>query len=219
MVLAPHPDDESLGCGGTMALLSAAGAEVTLVVATDGEATHGSARSAHDTARSRRDEAHEAGRVLGAEVRLLGHADGALADTTGALAADVAALLQERRPEVLFLPWFLDGHPDHRALSTALALVSRLPEGLEVWAYETWTALVPNRLVDITSVISRKEEALAVHRTAAQAFDLTAGLGLSRWRSVHGLLGRGHAEAFLALPVADYLALAARAQAAERPDR
>ena len=54
VVLSAHPDDESLGCGGTMALLAAAGAEVSLVIATDGEATHGSAQTGAQTAPRRR---------------------------------------------------------------------------------------------------------------------------------------------------------------------
>lgn len=218
VVLSAHPDDESLGCGGTMALLADAGAEVSLVIATDGEATHGSAVTGEETARRRRDEALRAGKILGADTSLLGHPDGGLTDCVEHLAADLGAVLAERRPEALFLPWFGDGHPDHQALSDALALIPRLPDGLEVWGYETWTALVPNRVVDITTVIDRKRKALATHETAALAFDLNAGLGLSRWRSVHGLLGRGHAEAFLALPAARYLALTTAARAAATPD-
>ncbi|MEO7429274.1 MAG: PIG-L deacetylase family protein [Acidimicrobiales bacterium] len=218
VVLSAHPDDESLGCGGTMALLADAGAEVSLVIATDGEATRGSALPGDETGRLRREEAERAGRILGARTRLLGHPDGALAGRVDHLARDLASVLDELRPEALFLPWFLDGHPDHQALSDALALVPSLPDALEVWGYETWTALVPNRVVDITSVIDRKREALAAHETAALAFDLSAGLGLSRWRSVHGLLGRGHGEAFLALPVARYLALTAAARTGVRPE-
>lgn len=219
VVLSAHPDDESLGCGGTMALLADAGAEVSLVIATDGEATHGSALTGEETARLRRDEGTRAGKILGADTRWLSHPDGGLAHRLDHLAGDLAAVLAERRPDALFLPWFLDGHPDHQALSDALALVPAVPAEMEVWGYETWTALVPNRVVDITAVIDRKREALATHRTAALAFDLSAGLGLSRWRSVHGLLGRGHAEAFLALPAPRYLALTTAARAAATPDR
>lgn len=83
-----------------------------------------------------------------------------------------------------------------------------LPAGLEVWGFEWWTRLVANRLVDITRVWERKQAAAACHATAARAFDLTAGLALSRWRSLSGLHGVGYGEAFLALPHPEYRSLA-----------
>jgi LmbE family N-acetylglucosaminyl deacetylase len=112
------------------------------------------------------------------------------------------------------MPWFLDGHPDHEALSDALALDGDLPPELEIWGYETWAALPPNRLIDITETFALKEKALAAHETAHHALELTAQLGLSRWRSMHAQMGRGYAEAFLALPANEYRELTKQARAA-----
>lgn len=207
LVLAPHPDDETLGCGGTIARLADAGRQVVVAVATDGEATKGSAISDAATAALRREEVTTAVRILGAEgPRFLSLPDGGLAGRVDDLAAAVAALVEELRPEAIFLPWFLDGHPDHRALSDAVLAAE--PGDLALWGYETHTALVPNRLVDISMVLERKRRAIEAHATAGQAFELDTALGLNRWRSIHGLMGRGHAEAFLALSVAELRALA-----------
>lgn len=209
LVLAPHPDDETLGCGGTVARLADAGRHVTVAVVTDGEATRGSAKSPAVTAALRRDEATAAVRILGAAgpPRFLGLPDGSVAAHVDALAAAVRALVEEVAPEAVFLPWFLDGHPDHRAVSDAV--LAAAPDDLELWGYETHTALVPNRLVDISSVVDRKRRAIEAHATAGQAFELDTALGLNRWRSIHGLMGRGHAEAFLALPAAEHRRLSA----------
>lgn len=216
LVLAAHPDDESLGCAGTLALLADGGATVTVVFATDGEATRGSSAAPGDTARLRRGEGQGACRILGVDrVRHLGLSDGGLTADVGSLAGALSEVVAECNPEVLLLPWFLDGHPDHQALSTALAR-ARAPAHLEVWGYETWTPVPANRLVDITAVVERKRRALAAHTTAQLAIDLEAGLGLSRWRSLHGLMGRGYAEAFLAAPVGRYLQLADQAWAGTR---
>ncbi len=219
LVLAPHPDDETIGCGGTVALLGAAGADVTVVFATDGEATRGSPDGARATGARRREEAAQAAAILGAATRFLGLADGGLGAAVesdglrdGALTAAIAAAVEAVAPEVVFAPWPLDGHPDHAAVAEALALVTarygrpagRLLAHAEVWGYETRTALVPNRLVDVSTVIDAKRAALAAHATGSLAFDLEAGIGLNRWRSVHGLMGRGYAEAFLAVPADDY---------------
>ncbi|MBK9180818.1 MAG: PIG-L family deacetylase [Acidimicrobiales bacterium] len=201
VVLAPHPDDESIGCGGTLALLADAGAEVTVAFVTDGEATVGATASAVETAARRRAEAEVAGAVLGVATRFCGLPDGAVASRLDELVGVVAALAAELAPEVVFAPWPLDGHPDHRAVARALARAAvTLPAGAEVWGYETWTPLEPTRVVDVTAVVDRKREAIAAHVTAHQAFDVGAMLGLNRYRSVHGLLGRGFAEAFFAVP-------------------
>ncbi|MGQ0616006.1 MAG: PIG-L deacetylase family protein [Acidimicrobiia bacterium] len=211
LVVSPHPDDESLGCAGTMARLARAGAVMRVVVATDGDATRGSAASGEETARLRRGEVTAAAALLGAQVAFLGLTDGSLAGSTGDLVDGLARQLHQFRPEVVFAPWLLDGHPDHRAVAAALATALAGDDGdsrPEVWGYETWTALVPNRLVDVTATIEDKRRALALHRTAGLAIDLSASIGLNRWRSLHGLMGEGYAEAFLALPAETYLALA-----------
>ncbi|MGI8535965.1 MAG: PIG-L deacetylase family protein [Mycobacteriales bacterium] len=216
LALAAHPDDESIGCAGTLALLAGTGAQVTVVFATDGEATIGAATDPAQTGRLRVAEAREACRLLGvSDARFLGRPDRGLPAVARELGAELAGILAETRPEVLLLPWFLDGHPDHQALSTALAYAGPRPD-LQVWGYETWTPLPANRLVDVTAVIERKQAALAAHVTASLAFDVGAASGLSRWRSVHGLMGRGYAEAFLAAPAADYLALAAAVESGVR---
>ena len=192
LVLAAHPDDESVGCGGLLALLADAGAEVHVCFVTDGEATIGATVPAAEVARRRRLEAEAACRVLGTRPpRFLGHPDGGLADVAEQLRGDVQRLVTELGPEVVIAPWELDGHADHRALHAAV------PAGVEVWGYETWTPLTPNRVVDISSVFARKEQALACYETAHLAFDVGAMLALNRYRSVHGLSGKGHAEAYL----------------------
>ena len=210
LVLAAHPDDESMGCGGTIALLTDAGADVSVVFASDGEATIGATRSPQVTAALRRQEATAASRILGVDGPpvFLGHPDGALPQAVEALAASLTALVAEQHPEAVFLPWFLDGHEDHRAMTDVLARAD-LPADLEFWGFEVWTPLPVTRLVDITAVENRKRGALAAHRTAHAAFDVSAALHLSRWRSVHAQMGSGSAEAFITAPVRTYLELAA----------
>ena len=212
LVVAPHPDDETLGCGGTMALLADGGASVTVITATDGEATRGSRLSPEETARQRRTEAQQAAAVAGATPRFLGLADGSLSEQMADLIRGLRTAIVELEPEAVFAPWLLDGTSDHRAVAEALrgALADRGTDGApQIWGYEVWTALIPNRIVDITSVIERKRAALAAHETAALALDLSAGEGLGRWRTMHSLGGRGWAEAFLASSPEQYRTLRA----------
>jgi LmbE family N-acetylglucosaminyl deacetylase len=207
LVLAAHPDDETVGCGGTIALLTTAGTPVTVLFASDGDATRGTPYSGEETARRRRAEAQAAVALLGGSTRHLGLPDTRLTDHVDEIRAALQPVLDELTPDAVFVPWFLDGHADHRAVSDALA-GCRLGD-VEVWGYETWTPLPHNRLVDVTATIDRKRAALAAHETAFLAFDVSAAIELGRWRSIHGLLGRGYAEAFLAVPAARYAELTA----------
>jgi LmbE family N-acetylglucosaminyl deacetylase len=212
LVLCPHPDDESVGCGGTMAVLSAAGAAVHVVYATDGEATRGGAESMAEIARKRQGEATAACKILGTElVTFLSLPDGALHEHQSELQDRLSAMLSAVAPEMVLLPWFGDHHRDHRSLDEAFAAVVADHPVEEVWGYETWTPLPPRRIVDITATVETKRAALAEHRTAAQAFDLEAMVGLSRYRSLQGLLGAGWAEAFLTGPSGEYLRMRAAA--------
>ena len=202
LVLAAHPDDESLGCGGTIAVMRAHGAQVTVAYATDGEATIGATADRKTTGAARRAEAVRACAALGVEdVEFWELPDGGLAGDLPALSRNVTGAVARTDPDAIFVPWFFDGHHDHRALSEAVQATD--PEA-ELWGYETWTALPANRMVDVTRVWDRKEAAIACHLTAAQAFDLRAGLGLNRWRSLHGLMGKGYAEGFLVGRAADW---------------
>lgn len=208
LVLVAHPDDESVACAGTMALLADAGTAVTLLAATEGEATIGSPHDPAETGRRRRAELERSASILGASVECLALPDGHLAEHRAAMADAFAEAIGRLRPDVVFAPWLGDGHRDHRAVAFALADALRRSEAdRQVWGYETWAAVPHNRLVPIEDAIDRKRASIAAHVTASLAFDLSSGLGLSRWRAMHGLLGEGHGEAFLATDRQGYLEL------------
>ena len=118
MAIFAHPDDESLAAGGLIASCAAAGATVTLVVATRGEAGRGASRGR--LAEVRTHEMEAAARVLGAsELVWLDYPDGLLPSAdAGQLEADIAQAVAARRPERL-ITFDRDGlywHPDHVAL-------------------------------------------------------------------------------------------------------
>lgn len=211
LVLAPHPDDESLAAGGTLARLADSGARITVVAATDGEASMSSPLTAADLAHVRRQELRSAAAVLGiADVRFLGHPDTGLRGARRDLGEQLTSLVEEIGPAVVILPWAGDDAGDHAALNLALADVG-LPARIEVWGAEVWTPAPVNRLVDISAVVDRKRAAVAAHATAHGAFDLDAILGLNRYRSMRGLRGQGYAEGFLTCPGDRYADLVAAA--------
>ncbi|GAA2519103.1 PIG-L deacetylase family protein [Winogradskya humida] len=146
MVLAPHPDDETLGCGAVIARARAAGDQVTVVIATDGRhSSRSQVLAPEPLARVRSGELRTACRALGVaeqDVVQLGREDGTLSDCLPEVAAELAALLADRRPDTVFVTCRQDSHPDHEALHEALSLALRYPvpaqEPPQVLAYPIW---------------------------------------------------------------------------------
>jgi LmbE family N-acetylglucosaminyl deacetylase len=123
IVFAPHPDDETLGCGALIARKCAAGTSVRVFVASDGASPHVPTRPGIDLARTRADEVAEACRILGVargDLVQLGLPDGEIADHRGELEQRIAEEIDEFRPDDVLVTSGLDWHPDHQAMQRAV---------------------------------------------------------------------------------------------------
>ncbi|ULT73597.1 PIG-L family deacetylase [Pseudomonas sp. BC42] len=130
VIVAPHPDDEILGCGGLLQLLAAAGRELLLISVTDGSASHpGSPRwPIERLSLVRPQESAEGLRRLDLPLARItwlrgGFEDSRVARDEAALARYIQARL--RPDDVLFSTWCEDGHCDHEAVGRASALAPR----------------------------------------------------------------------------------------------
>lgn len=134
VVLSPHPDDETLAVGGTLAMLARHGFEIEIVAITDGEGSHprSPTTTPHDLAVRRAREQRDAIGALGiVPMHRLGIADGAVARAD--LVARIGPLVRGAR--LVLAPWDSDGHPDHDAVGrAALACADRVVPYL-VWAW------------------------------------------------------------------------------------
>lgn len=184
VVVAPHPDDESLGCGGLLALLADAGQRAHVLVMTDGSRSHPHSRS-HPAARLaavREEETRDALAVLGlpaSAAHFLRFGDCALpAEGTPAFheaAAQLREMLAALAPGTLLAPWRRDPHCDHAATWRLLrAAVAQRPRWLEypVWAWAHAEGEAAPRAdechawrLDISPVLARKQQAIARHRS------------------------------------------------------
>jgi N-acetylglucosamine malate deacetylase 1 len=210
LVLAPHMDDEVLGCGGTLAKHIARGASVTVAFLTDGGAggtvaAGGRSGSSHTDTRKR--EAHLALSTLGIRHReFLDAKDGHLMSTPP-LAEKLRAILLGGRFDLVYLPFFLEEHPDHRAASQILLDATRGTDlNLQCLGYEVWTPLFPNCLVNIDDTAQLKREALSHYRSQLAEADYGhTQFGLNAYRSAAFLGGScRYAEAFCALTLQQY---------------
>ncbi len=187
IVFAPHPDDESLGCGGLLALLGNAGIDATVVMMTDGSLSHPNSVT-HSRARlaaTREDETLAAIGALGlpsSAVNFLRYRDCALPapGTAGfsAAAAGVTTLVDAIAPETILVPWRRDPHCDHvstwHVVREAVAHAGNIPRWLEypVWAWSDAEGDAGPRddeavawRLDISSVLEQKQDAIAQHRS------------------------------------------------------
>jgi LmbE family N-acetylglucosaminyl deacetylase len=191
IVVAAHPDDESLGAGGLIAEAARRGVPVTVVVATQGEASHPDSLSttAPRLAAIRRDEVRAAVDRLSpaAELRQLDLGDGRLAASVGALVAQICSLGDGPDESTwLVAPWRDDRHPDHAAAAEATRTVAertgaRLLE-FPLWAWH-WArpgdgTLRPDMLtaLDLSAeALLAKESALAEHRSQVEPLSPAPG--------------------------------------------
>ncbi len=224
LVVTAHPDDMEFGSGGTVATWADAGAEITLCIATDGSTgTQDRSLMGQELNKVRIEESERAAAILGIkEVVWLDYQDGYVEYTLD-VRRDIARMFRRYRPHrfVVLDPapivegWFIN-HPDHRAIGQASLDVAMtagttpghfpelLDEGLDPWRglRELWIAgpAASARVVDITTTIDRKIEALMSHQSQiGNDAERIAGF-VREWSAKAGAeAGYGYAESFQVL--------------------
>ena len=205
LVVAPHADDEVLGCGGMLAFHAARGDAVRVLVLTDGaqgDPRHG---GPSDLAAARRAESRAAGSELGVhDYRFLGLADGTLGGCAG-LAETLRAELADFAPGLVYGPSLEEMHPDHRAAARALCAAALRDGGPRLLLYGVNGQVTANVLFDTTALFPRKRAAIErftsqlayhdmVHKTEAVDRARTVNVDLPGVHYAAGFADLGRAE-------------------------
>lgn len=177
LVLAPHPDDDVFGMGGTIALATRKNIRVEVIVMTRGE-------GAGDPD-IRQEESLCAGKVIGVgKYHFWDIPDRGVAGSEISI-RDLWSILEALQPGIVFLPGIQEFHPDHREttrLIFQLLKSCRFDKG--VWLYEISRQGEANRLVDISQVMDKKTEAIQCFQSQLTQVDYQdVVLGLNRARS------------------------------------
>ena len=202
LVLAPHPDDEAIGCGGALCLHADKGDRVAVVFLTSGEL--GLKHLPRDEAwKIRETEARAAAKILGVhDLTFLRGRDWQLDEDIPQMAAALRPVLERELPQIIYLPHSQEWHPDHKAsvriTKTCLQELSLSPE---LRAYEVWTPIQEHDdVVDITHVWERKLSAIRAHASQIATWPYErAARGLAQFRGA--MAGKCEfAEVFKRLP-------------------
>jgi len=202
LVLAPHPDDETIGCGGTLCLHADQGDQVGVVFLTSGEL--GLRHLPREKAWAIREtEAKAAAQILRvSELTFLRCSDWTLGKECEKAAALLEPVLRQKKPEIIYLPHPGDAHPDHRVcLPILLSALSKITESSKLRLYEIWTPLSEFHFVqDITPLMERKLRSLRAHQSQLQDFDyIRAVTGLNQYRGALAAKSE-FAEVFAEMP-------------------
>lgn len=156
LCLAPHPDDEVLGCAGLLMLAQRRGLQVHSIIVTAGQ------EGLDDGAvNPRLAESQAAARILGLPQPECWHLADRQLRHAPPLIDRIADALRQHRPRWLLLPALTEPHPDHQALALAgMAAAQRLGAETDLLFYEVGIPTQPNTLVDITAVAGLKWQAL-----------------------------------------------------------
>ena len=213
LVLAPHPDDEILGAGGTIARLVAEGAEVHAAVVTNASIGAPELFSAEAMARVR-DEARAAHALLGVKQTWFEDLPAPRLDTEPCyrIAQVLGRLFKEIAPGELYIPFRGDLHVDHRALFTAALVAARPLPGQpvrKILAYETlseteWAApfgddtFIPTVFNDVSAYLELKLRALSCFQSQMRPFPNSRSLEAVRALAMlrGATVGCAAAEAF-----------------------
>jgi LmbE family N-acetylglucosaminyl deacetylase len=181
LIVAPHPDDESIGCGGLIAVLANRGVHINVVIVTDGSGSHPNSSKYPPSrlAPLRAREAMQALGILGVDARnvwFCGLHDRfvPVRDTPGfeLELTNASALLRRFGPATVVIPSVRDTHGDHQATAEIWnAAIFRTKTPPRVIEYIIWRAadsddnFRPSLALDITSFLPLKRQAIATHRS------------------------------------------------------
>lgn len=156
IVFAPHPDDETLGCGGTLIKMGRLGATVKIVFMTNGNQSHAHLISPNELSAMRHTEAVKAAEVLGvsaANVKLLDFPDGQLRLHRERASESVLSMLRQYKPAIVFVPASLEPPQDHRATFWAVTKaisqwgqpVIKIEYPIWLWFHFPWVKMPHSR--------------------------------------------------------------------------
>jgi N-acetylglucosamine malate deacetylase 1 len=202
LVIAPHPDDGVIGAGGSLIKAKENGADIHVLYVTNG---------LPDKADAIRKETLSVCEQLGMTPHFLNCQARAIPLNDFDVNKKILNLLDEFKPEVIFISFLLDDHDDHRRVNHLFLEVLKdkpLPK-CEIWAYQVYSSVIPNVAVNITSQRKRKKEMINIWESVGKFNDLAhyiLGVNASNCRYIKAD-DPVWVETFFVVPLEEYIEL------------
>lgn len=186
LILAPHPDDEAMGCSGTCLLLNKQGASSNIVFITNGESLYETPSEA--IAKKRISEARRSCNLIGMkDCIFLDIPDGRVTQNKALLHKKLLNIINDKRPEMIFSPSLYDYHKDHIATASVSLMLFRELRIFKLAFYEIYSTIRFSHLINITDVIEHKKNIIMNYQTSLYEKPevyVHASLGLNAQRSI-----------------------------------
>jgi len=205
LVFSPHPDDDAIGCGGTLIKSYESGNEIWSVILTDGQKGDSSnyRKSENGFVNLRNKEAVEASKILGIKkVIFLDEPDTKLKIKNDVI-DKVSQILKDFSPNSVFLPAPFDFHRDHRVTFKILAeILSSTNFDFDCHIYEIWTPIYPNIIIDVSKQMERKIKAIRCYKSQLKHFKYDEKIkNLNSYRAINSFEKMEFAEAYSKMSV------------------
>ena len=209
LVVAPHPDDEVLGCAGVIARHSATGDQVMVLHVTDGRQSRALGLSPESMAECRQREAKNATHILGAQLEWLGLPEGGWSSES--LIERLENVLKRWCPDIVYGPSVVDFHPDHVRVAHVLVRIIENASALNsqscIRVYQSQTPLTPvlcNLVADASAQVAEIEAAVCAY--VSQKGSVLLSLRMRRYAACFYGYDR-YAEEFCQVDAAQYCRL------------
>lgn len=206
VVLAPHHDDESIGCGGLLNKIKG-NAKITVIFLTDGFQSSMNTLYNNKIIETREEEARNALGTVGADIKFLRLPNEDLKISSEAISA-LQNSLEDIRPDLILSVWMYDRPVKHRICHlitiNALSGIKALYK-VPIWFYQVHNVLFPNIIVDISNEVKLKEQMILCYTSQLKvaAYDRYI-IGMNKWNAqYHQTKKEGWSEIYFGTEVSD----------------
>ena len=178
LVVAPHPDDEVLGCGGTIIRHLQAHDNVHIVIVTDGRLSRFGGLDEELIAQERAHEAKAACRLLGeVELQLLGFPEGEWEEAN--LVAELETILEKVQPDYIYVPSWLDYHPEHVKVARSISQVVSKSQSVRIYTLHIPLMSLVNVRISVADEMPRLRQIFDSYYTQTES--IRRGLRIRRY--------------------------------------